>query len=198
MAALVVSGCAGGADDLPDPRTAGDCVAFTKQAHEDAGEPTRSVLRPDTPPTVAVDAYWFGPMLGPRRAIVATELEISEPDAPESTLPVYAVFYQLPADGCQSGLLPGYETAPDYWGAGREIQVLSEPVDTPAAQRTIRDLFGGLAGKPSVTLRDGEKAVVLHGPAETGLVVGNTLVTVTGGVREDTVLHDLRPVGDGG
>jgi hypothetical protein len=177
---------------------ASDCFAFTKQAHADAGEPTRAVLRPGTPPTVPVDAYWFGPTLGPRRAIVATELEVREPDAPESTLPVYAVFYQLPADGCQSGLLPGYETAPEYWGAGREIQVLSEPVDTPAAQRTIRDLFGRLADKPSVTLRTGEEAVVHRGQVETDIVVGNTLVTVTGGVREDTVIHELRPLDDEG
>jgi hypothetical protein len=176
---------------------ASDCVAFTKQAHADAGEPTRAVLRPGTPPTVPVDAYWFGPTLGARRAIVATEQEVSLPEAAGAVLPVYAVFYQLPADGCQSGLLPGYEEAPDYWGAGREVQVLSEPADAPGAQRWIRDR-GGLAGKPKIALEDGEEAVVLHGPAETGIVVGTTLVTVTGGVRGDTVLHELRPVGDGG
>jgi hypothetical protein len=107
FATLVMSGCAGGVDDFPDPRTAGDCVAFTKQAHAEAGDPTRAVLRPGTQPTVAVDAYWFGPTLGPRRAIVATEREVSLPEAAGAALPIYAVFYQLPADGCQSGLLPG-------------------------------------------------------------------------------------------
>jgi hypothetical protein len=200
LVTLVVSGCVGGDGTLSDPRTAGDCVAFTKEASAEAGEPSRAVFAPGTPPTVAVEAYWFGPTLGPRRAIVATEQEVSLPDAAGGVLPVYAVFYQLPADGCQSGLLPGYEEAPDYWGAGREVQVLSEPADAPAAQRWIRDRFGGLEGKPSITLRGGEEATVLRGDAETGIVVGNTLVTVTGaGVsRLDAVLDTLRPVGEPG
>jgi hypothetical protein len=195
VAALAVSGCAGGGSDLPDPRTAGDCVAFTKQAYADAGEASRAVFAPGTPPTVAVEAYWFGPTLGPRRAIVATEQEVSLPEAAGAVLPVYAVFYQLPADGCQSGLLPGYETAPEYWGAGHEIQVLSEPLDTSAAHRWIRDR-GGLAGKPKIALEGGEEAIVLAGAADTGIVIGETLVTVTGAgtSRVRQFLATLRPV----
>lgn len=196
MATLVVTGCAGGDVAFPDPRDADDCVAFTKEASVDAGESSRAVLAPGTPPTVAVDAYWFGPTLGPRRAIVATELEVSQPDAGESgALPVYAVFYQLPEDGCQSGLLPGYETAPDYWGQGREVQVLSEPLDTSDAQRWIRD-SGGLAGKPKIVLEAGDEAIVLAGAGDTGIVIGETLVTVTGAgtSRVRQFLATLRPV----
>jgi hypothetical protein len=108
---LWAAGCSGGSfGDLPDPRQAEDCVAFTKEASADAGERTDDILPPGRAPTVDIDAYWFGPTLGPRRAIVANEGEVDLANSDEPQLfPFYLVIYQLPADGCQSGLLPGYE-----------------------------------------------------------------------------------------
>jgi hypothetical protein len=74
---------------------------------------------------------------------------MSNTDEPK-LFPHYVTFYQLPEDGCQSGMLPGYEPAPDYWGPGHEVQITSEPLGTPLTQRTIDEGFGdGRASRAS-------------------------------------------------
>ncbi|MEO8289584.1 MAG: hypothetical protein ABI649_01145 [Gaiellaceae bacterium] len=146
------------------------------------GENVSDVLEPGTPSSSPLTAYWFGPTLGPRRAILATELQVDMSNTDEEKLfSLYITFYQLPEDGCQSGMLPGYEESPDYWGPGREVQVLSEPLGTPLTQRTIREVYGGREGKPRVDLTNGETAIFLGGGnGETAVVVGRALVTVNG------------------
>jgi hypothetical protein len=201
LVAFWVSGCAGDPfADLPDPRQAEDCVAFTREANADAGQSTDDILSPGKPPTVDIEAYWFGPRLGPRRAIVANEGEVDLSATAEARLyPIYVVFYQLPADGCQSNLLPGYEPSPDYWHAGREVSVQSEPLDAPLAQRIIREVGGGIDGKPRVPVADGRSAVVLElGETTTGLVVDETFVLVQGAhpERVRALLPTFRRVGE--
>jgi hypothetical protein len=168
--------------ELPDPRRARDCVAFTKEASRDAGQDGDGILRPGVKPGLDIDAYWFGPTFGPRRAIVATASmqDFSNTDEPR-LFATYTVFYQRPEDGCQSGLLPGYEEAPAYWGPGDEIQVSSDPLGTPLTQRTIREAFGGREGKPRFRLETGETAILLGSAEnETAIVVGRALVLVHG------------------
>jgi hypothetical protein len=197
---LWASGCSGDPfSELPDPRQADDCVAFTKEANADAGERTDDIFPAGQAPAGDIDAYWFGPTLGPRQAIVANEGEVDLANSDEPKLfAIYVVIYQLPADGCQSGLLPGYDPSPDYWHAGREVSVQSEPLAAPLTQRLIREVGGGTAGKPRVTLQNGESAVVLDlSEVETGIVVGDTFVFVQGAhpERVRALLPGLRPVG---
>jgi hypothetical protein len=176
-------------------------VAFTREANADAGERTDDILPPGKPPTLDIEAYWFGPKLGPRRAILANEGEVDLLATDEQQLyPIYAVFYQLPADGCQSNLLPGYEPSPDYWHAGREVSVQSEPLEAPLTQRLIREAAGGIDGKLRVPVADGESAVLLElGETTTGLVVDETLVLIQGAHpdRVRALLPTLRRVGEG-
>jgi hypothetical protein len=150
---------------------------------------------------VDIQAYWFGPRLGPRAAIVANEGEVDLANSDEPELfPFYVVIYQLPADGCQSALLPRYDPAPAYWGQGREISMQSEPLGAPLVQRLIREVGGGLDGKPRVPVGDGGSAVLLVlGETTTGLVVDDTFVLVQGAhpERVRALLPTLRPV-DGG
>jgi hypothetical protein len=124
------------------------------------------------------------------------EVDLANSDEPE-LFPIYVVIYQLPADGCQSGLLPGYDPSPDYWGPGREISIQSEPLAAPLTQRKIRDV-GGVEDKPRVVLANGEPAVVLEiSEVETGIVVDETFVFVQGAhvARVRALLPTLRPVG---
>jgi hypothetical protein len=157
------------------------------------------VLEPGTPASdSSLTAYWFGPMLGPRRAIAAAEgdVDLSNTDEPK-LFPLYITSYQLPEDGCQSGMLPGYEPAPDYWGQGQEVQVTSEPLGTPLTQRTIEEGFGRREGKPRIQLENGETAVFLAGAeGENAAIVGRTFVFITGlpPDRAREFLHQLRPV----
>jgi hypothetical protein len=121
---------------------------------------------------------------------------MSNTDEPK-LFPLYVTFYQLPEDGCQSGMLPGYEPAPDYWGPAHEVQVTSEPLGTPLTQRTIDEGFGGREGKPRIELENGETAVFLAGAeGENAAIVGRTFVTISGlpPDRAREFLHQLRPV----
>jgi hypothetical protein len=124
--AVVSSGPFG---ELPDPRKAHDFVAFTKDAQSEAGNDSGDVLAPGTAASGGLTAYWFGPTLGPRRATVAAQgsANMSNTDDPK-LFPQYVTVYQRPEDGCQSGLLASYEEAPDYWGPGDEVEVISEPI----------------------------------------------------------------------
>jgi hypothetical protein len=202
VVALAVTGCSGDPfAELPDPRQAEDCVAFTKEAYAEIGERNDNIVAPGQVPTVDIEAYWFGPRLGPRAAIVADEGEgdLSNSDEPE-LFPTYVVIYQLPADGCQSGLLPRYDPAPDYWGPGREIWVSSQPLAAPLTQRLIREAGGGTAGKPRVPVAEGRSAVVLElGETTTGLIVDETFVLIQYAhpERVRALLPTLRRVGGG-
>lgn len=198
--ATLVAGCAA-QRELPDPRQAGDCVDFTKDAAEEAGLNSGHVLPPGAPPAAGeVKPYWFGPMFGKRRAILAGQMreDLSNTED-EQRFWTYTTFYQVPEDGCQSGMLPGYEPAPEYWGPGSEISVQSQPAYAPLVQRTIREVFGGLAEKESFELEDGSFAVLLGGDDTfAGILVERTLVLVDGasvGVVRARI-RDLTAVGD--
>jgi hypothetical protein len=195
----VAVSCSGSSfGELPDPRKATDCVAFTKQAQDDAGIEPGKVLAPGTLASPPLIAYWFGPELGERRAVVAGEWQVNLSNTEdEMPVPLYATFYQLPQDGCQSGMLPGYDPAPDYWGRGRSVEVQNEPLGTPLVQRTINEVFRGRDGKPRVELATGQTAIFLGSTsAETAAIVGRTFVMVTG-LPPDRVrafLPELRPI----
>jgi hypothetical protein len=74
---------------------------------------------------------------------------MSNTDEPK-LFPLYVTFYQLPEDGCQSGMLPGCEPAPDYWGPGHEVQVTSEPLGTPLTSgRSTKASGDGRASRAS-------------------------------------------------
>lgn len=198
--ATLVAGCA--ADQaLPDPRQADDCVEFTKDAVEDAGRDPGHVLPPGTAPAVGeIKPYWFGPSFGKRHAILAGQFREDLSNTDEAQLFwTYTTFYQVPEDGCQSGMLPGYDPAPEYWGPGSEIEVQSQPAYAPLVQRTTREVFGGLAGKESFELEDGSVAVLLGGDETyAAIVVGRTFVLVGGAsvnvvrarIRELTAVRD--------
>jgi hypothetical protein len=53
-------------------KAATDCVAFIREIHAEFGlGRDRGLLYPGEPPTVPVEAYWFGPRLDERRASYA-------------------------------------------------------------------------------------------------------------------------------
>jgi hypothetical protein len=124
-------------------------------------------------------------------------VDLSNTDEPR-LFPIYISYYQRPEDGCQSGMLPGYEPSPDYWGPGHEVQVASEPLGTPLTQRTIKEGFGGREGKPRIQLENGDTAVFLAGTEGlSAAIVGRTFVTISGlpSDRAREFLPQLRPVG---
>ena len=184
----LVAGCAA-ARELPDPRQADDCVEFTKDVLEDAGRDSGHVLPPGaTPAAGEVRPYWFGPTFGKRHAILAGQFREDLSSTDEAQLFwTYTTFYQVPEDGCQSGMLPGYDPAPEHWGPGSEIQVQSQPAHAPLVQRTIREVFGGLEEKETFELADGGVALLLGGDETyAAVLVGRTLAQ-TGGASVDVV-----------
>ena len=76
----------------------------------------------------------------------------------------------------------------------------SQPLAAPLTQRLIREVGGGIAGKPRVPVADGRSAVVLElGETTTGLVVDDTFVLVQYAhpERVRALLPTLRRVGGG-
>jgi hypothetical protein len=96
-------------------------------------------------PSTLVKAYWFGPTLEHREATAATVNRhwshppgLARPGQPLVTETLHITFYVPPTERAKSNAIPGRE---EY--AQDEVQVVSQPVDEPLVQRTLR-VYDGL------------------------------------------------------
>jgi hypothetical protein len=152
------------------------------------------------PPTIPVRAYWFGPALEGRSAVIATEHYtpltkelLSSPGwTRRDEAVIHSTFYELAPAGGKSSALPDQDS-PDG-----EIRVVSQPLSAQVAQVAI-EAYNGRNGdleydpwpREKVVLADGEEAIVIadradgSGPTFPGFAVitETTLVNVIAPVR---------------
>lgn len=158
---------------------------------EDSGTTVSRELAPGEPTNLAVRAYWFGPEVADRKAFTALDHDGDEV--------VHVTFYGDPAEiaAGKSNAYPGRD------GPERELQVVSKPLDHPAAQRELRALDGN-EGAPlsptKVRLRNGEEATLFPETGGEGgafaVVTRTTLITVSGisGHAARRIARVLRPL----
>jgi hypothetical protein len=198
VVALACAGCSH--DELGDPKTARDCVAFLRDAHRQADFDPNAVKPPGARPRLQPLVFWFGPRLGSRRAIVVVEdRQEHVGDRPEDPVryPAYFVSYQVPADGCQTDALPGYDPRPENWHRGREIQVNTIPLGSPEARVVVEDVDYGRLSGPLFRTADGRRARIVA-DYETGVAVAvaDRLVTfeAPGDVGVEAAVRRLRAI----
>jgi hypothetical protein len=135
-------------------------------------------LEPGRPPTVAVEAYWFGAELDGRRAFTAVEY-----DSPDET--VHITFYGDPLEiaAGKTQAYPGREQ-PEH-----EVQVVSRPLSQHVPRRELARLERQSVGR-EVTLANGETIVVYP----RAIVTQTTLVTIGGAVHLRRIAQALRPL----
>jgi hypothetical protein len=187
----IASGCTA---DLPDPREATDCVAFTRDAQAESEGGIGGVLPAGAAETVAVDAYWLGPEAFRRQAIFSVSGNVNSGSGKE---PFYSTVYQEPRFGCSSNYLPGYEFAPDYWGPGNKLEVENWPSDSGAARDDIK-WFNSLGERPRrVRVSTGETATILGFDGfRSGILVGETFVVIEATAdKTAAALRSLQRVG---
>jgi hypothetical protein len=135
-------------------------------------------LEPGRPPTVAVEAYWFGSELDGRRAFTAVEY-----DSPDETVHItcYADPNELAAGKTHCLAAKGIPR--------REVQVISRPLDQHLPRRELARLERQSAGR-QVTLANGERVIVYP----RAIVTATTLVTIGGAVHLRDIAQMLRPL----
>jgi hypothetical protein len=191
-------------------KAATDCVAFINEIYEEFGlKRDKGKVQPGTPPTVPVQAYWFGPQLDDRRATYAESLinvDING-NGEKFKVPMYLVMYQRPEDGCQGQALNLSSDEDFGFGVGHEIQMFSMPVDSYTAQTFLNDPNDpealGLASSYQTRLANGEPATVYFAGGLDGLAVltESTLIELIGGgygneKASRRVVPLLRPIGE--
>jgi hypothetical protein len=132
-------------------------------------------LAPGEPTTLPVRAYWFGPEVADRKAFAALDHDGEEV--------LHITFYGDPTEiaAGKTHAYPGREV-PE-----RELQVVSQALDHPAAQRELRALDGS-DGPPlpstKVRLQNGEEATLFAKTGSEGgaftVVTRTTVITVSG------------------
>lgn len=179
--------------------------------------PARTIareVRVGVPATIPVRAYWFGPSLGRRAAVFATEhftpltddLLKSPGWSERDEAIVYSTFYELPSAEGKNSALPDQDPPPG------ELRVVSQPVTAAVAQVAIQ-AYNGRNGdleyapwpRKKVTLANGEQAVVIADRADSlgriragfAVITETTLVNVVGRVSVEEIsalAEQLRPL----
>lgn len=139
-------------------------------------------LPPGEAPSLPLQAYWFGPEIEGRQALVAIELRTDDPGV------AHVTFYGDPAEfaaGKTHG--PGSRAVPN-----REFQLVSRPRTDPLVKREVRGLKARAFGQP-VTLANGEDALAYR----RAIITESTFVTIavdSPGVDLRRMASALRPL----
>jgi hypothetical protein len=131
---------------------------------------------PGAPPTLPVQAYWFGPEFAGRKAFTAVELRTDD-----GVIHITAYGHPEEIAAGETHMYPGREI-PE-----REIQLTSRPVTDPLVKREIALLKARGPGR-TLVLGDGELVVAYRH----AIITGSTLVRLGGASAPDV---DFRRVG---
>jgi hypothetical protein len=135
-----------------------------------AGASTTVELPPGAKPSLALEAYWFGPTMGAAEAITAREIRSHGPSFS------YSVYYELPSAEGETSADPGKAPPPG------EILVTSIARRGAVIRKTIATYQQGK--HTTIALADGERATFFPfpGPSESGFAVltESTLIRVVG------------------
>jgi hypothetical protein len=161
------SGCGGGSSEPSSP----DLTTQDQTTIADAaGESTTAELPPGAKPSLPVEAYWFGPMVGAAEAITAREIRSHGPSYS------YSVYYELPSAEGRTSAEPGKAPPPG------EIHVINLARRGEVIRKTIATYEQGK--QATITLAGGEEATFFPfpGPSEVGfaVVTKSTLIQVLG------------------
>jgi hypothetical protein len=176
------------------PLAEADRRALFAISTEEPGTTVSRELAAGKPTALAVRAYWFGPEVAGRKAFTALDYDGEEI--------FHVTFYGDPAEiaAGKTHASPGRDV-PE-----RELQVVSQPVDHPSAQKNLR-AFDGKNGdlvfpplpRIRIQLHDGEGAMLFPNVGEGdsfAVVTETTLISVSGssGAEARRIAPLLRPL----
>jgi hypothetical protein len=154
--------------DVPDPLRVTDCVAFVRDVYRWFERKPPPLRRPGARPRLQPVVFWFGPRLGKRRANVVIEerdLHVAERPEDDKRYASYWISYQVPADGCRTGAVPGSDSRLPNWGPGLEMQVNTIPLRSDEARSLLRFAGGDDSGDrraPVLRTADGRRATLVY------------------------------------